>query len=98
MKILSKEKIKVLAEKYGWSLARAEGFVDGEASRRRGKMPTSYARVGIDDYCLGFRAGFFERDGKAGGTGSYEVAASRPTLSNPVDSALEAPASLARSG
>jgi len=61
MKVLSKEKIKVLAEKNGWSLAHAEGYVDGETFRRRGKTPSKYAQIGIDEYCLGFRAGYFER-------------------------------------
>ncbi|HVY07567.1 MAG TPA: hypothetical protein VHB46_16445 [Burkholderiales bacterium] len=61
MSILSKEKVKVLAEKNGWSLALAEGFVDGETFRRRGKLPSTYARIGIDEYCLGFRAAYYER-------------------------------------
>jgi hypothetical protein len=59
MKVLSK--VQVLAERNGWSIARAQGFLDGEMSRRRGAVPSTYARVGIDDYCLGFRAGYFER-------------------------------------
>ena len=29
--------------------------------RRRGAPPTAYAQVGIDDYSLGFRAGYYER-------------------------------------
>ena len=61
MKVLSKEKSKVLAEKYGWSLARAEGYVDGEISRRRRTMPSTYVKIGIDDYSLGFRASYYER-------------------------------------
>ena len=61
MKVLSKEKSKVLAEKFGWSLARAQGYVDGEIARRRGTKPSEYVRVGIDEYCLGFRASYFER-------------------------------------
>jgi hypothetical protein len=61
MTILSKEKSKVLAERNGWSLARAEGYVDGEAIRRRGATPSMYAQIGIDDYCLGFRAAYYER-------------------------------------
>ena len=65
MKVLAKEKVKVLAEKFGWSITRAEGFVDGEIFRRRGKLPPAHAQVGFDDYCLGFRAGYYER---AGGT------------------------------
>ena len=59
MKVLSK--VNVVAERNGWSVARAQGFVDGEMSRRRGGVPSSYARVGIDDYSLGFRAGYYER-------------------------------------
>ena len=61
MKLMASEKLKVIAENNGWSLAHAEGFVDGEASRRRGKPPSKYALIGIDEYCLGFRAGYFER-------------------------------------
>lgn len=61
MKVLSREKFKVLAERNGWSLDHAQGYVDGETSRRRGKPPSKYALIGIDEYCLGFRAGYFER-------------------------------------
>ena len=61
MKVLSREKSKVLAEKYGWSLARAEGYVDGEISRRRRTKPSKYVQIGIDDYSLGFRASYYER-------------------------------------
>ena len=61
MKVLSTEKSKLLAEQHGWSLAHAQGYVDGETSRRLGKVPTLHARVGMDEYSLGFRAGFFER-------------------------------------
>ena len=61
MKVLSKEKIKVLAETHGWSLAHAEGYVEGETFRRCGKTPSTYAQIGIDEYCLGFRAGYYER-------------------------------------
>ena len=61
MKVLAKEKFRMLAEQNGWSLAHAEGFVDGETSRRGGKAPSRYALIGIDEYCLGFRAGYFER-------------------------------------
>jgi len=63
MKVLSKEKIKVLAARNGWSLTRAEGYIDGETFRRRGRPPSTYAKVGIDDYCLGFRASYYERQG-----------------------------------
>jgi len=61
MKRLSEEKLKNLTERYGWSIARAQGYVAGETSRRNGTVPTTYVLVGINDYCVGFRAGFFER-------------------------------------
>ncbi len=54
---------EVLAESNDWSLEKAEGFLEGEASRRRGVQPSLYYMVGLDDYCLGFRAGYFERQG-----------------------------------
>ena len=64
MKVLSKEKSKVLATRNGWSLAKAEGYIDGETFRRRGKTPSMYAQVGIDEYCLGFRASYYERQNR----------------------------------
>jgi len=65
MKVLSKEKSKVLATRNGWSLAQAEGYIDGETFRRRGKSPSMYAQIGIDEYCLGFRASYYERQNPA---------------------------------
>jgi hypothetical protein len=59
--VLSKEKFKVLAEANGWSLDYAKGYVDGETFRLRGKSPSKYVQIGIDEYCLGFRAGYYER-------------------------------------
>ena len=61
MKDLYEEKVKVVAERNGWSHAHAKGFVDGDRTRRRGAAPSKYAQVGIDEYSLGFRAGYFER-------------------------------------
>ena len=61
MKILSEEKSKVLAKQNGWSLAWAEGFVDGERCRRLGLKASTYVHVGIDDFSLGFRAGYYDR-------------------------------------
>jgi hypothetical protein len=58
---LFREKFTMDAEGQGWSIARAQGYMDGESSRRRGKSPSKYVLVGIDEYCLGFRAGYFER-------------------------------------
>ena len=48
MKVLFKERPKVLAEKNGWTIAQAEGYVDGQVSRERGKAPPKYALVGRD--------------------------------------------------
>jgi hypothetical protein len=45
----------------GWSLDYAKGYVDGETFRLRGKKPSNYVLIGIDEYCLGFRAGYYER-------------------------------------
>ena len=61
MKFLSKEKSKVLAERNGWTLAHAEGYVEGQRARKRGTMPQKYVLVGLDDYSQGFRAGYFSR-------------------------------------
>jgi hypothetical protein len=61
MKLLSTEKSKILAEQNGWALDHARGFVDGETCRRLGKTPPRCAVIGIDNYSLGFRAGYFER-------------------------------------
>jgi hypothetical protein len=62
VRYLPKEKFRVLAEANGWSLEHARGYVDGEAFRLRGKQPSKYALVGIDEYCLGFRAGYYQRE------------------------------------
>lgn len=59
---LSSERCRAVAEKNGWSLVRAEGFLAGESFRRLGLTPPKYAQVGIDEYCLGFRAGYYERN------------------------------------
>jgi hypothetical protein len=61
MRVLSEEKVKVLVDRNGWSQALARGYMDGQTLRRRGETPSRYALVGIDDYCLGFRAGYYDR-------------------------------------
>lgn len=61
VKSFPKEKFKMLAEANGWSLEHARGYVDGEAFRLLGNPPSKYALVGIDEYSLGFRAGYYER-------------------------------------
>ena len=51
----------MLAEANGWSLDYAKGYVDGETFRLRSKKPSGYVLIGIDEYSLGFRAGYYER-------------------------------------
>ena len=57
------ENLNIPEDHHLLSLARAKGYSDGVRCRRRGDMPSTYARVGIDDYCAGFRAGYFVRTG-----------------------------------
>lgn len=58
---LSEEKCAALSEQNGWPLAFAEGYIGGQTERRRGNQLSSYVMTGIDQYALGFRAGYFER-------------------------------------
>ncbi len=59
-KALTDEKSSVLPNPDDWTAAHAQGYSDGETWRLSGKPPSQYALVGIDDYCVGFRAGYFE--------------------------------------
>ena len=65
MTVLTKEKSKVLAKSRGWSIERAEGYVEGERYRRRGLPASAYQKVGLDEYCEGFRASYYERGRKS---------------------------------
>lgn len=64
MNDLLEEQSKVLAERNDRTVAEAEGYIDGQISRKRGKVPPKYVLVGRDEYCLGFRAGYFASDRK----------------------------------
>jgi hypothetical protein len=68
VRVLTKEKCQAVAERNGWSMERAKGFVDGETCRLRGRKPSKYALVGIDEYSLGFRAGYYDRRNGASST------------------------------
>ena len=59
---LIKQNSGILANQNGWSTAYAEGYLEGRYNRRLGKSLGTYVRVGIDDYPLGYRAGYFERN------------------------------------
>ncbi len=58
----SHAKHEVLAQQNGWSSAYARGYIEGELAHLNNTAPTIYVMVGIDEYCLGFRARYFEID------------------------------------
>lgn len=73
MKVAPKDRLRTLVQANGWSLECAKGYIDGEIHRLQGRMPAKYCLIGIDEYSLGFRAGYFERqqqDMEAGLPGS----------------------------
>lgn len=57
----SRERARAIAEKMGWSLIQAEGYLEGQQYRQEGLKPTAYQKVGRDEYAKGFRAGFYEQ-------------------------------------
>ena len=61
-KVASAKKLKVVSDRYGCSIAYAQGYLEGEALRTRGAPASHYALVGIDDFAVGFRAGYFLRN------------------------------------
>ena len=61
MESLHDQQSKSLAEINKWSLKFAQGFLRGEESRHIRVKLSSFVNVGIDDYCQGFRAGYFGR-------------------------------------
>jgi hypothetical protein len=54
----AKEDFRDLAEKNGWSEGFAEGYVDGKAARIRGTQSPTYPLGDLDEYRLGFSAGY----------------------------------------
>jgi len=59
---MNNDNFRLYPQQNEWSVARVEGFAAGEIARRSGNTPSRYAMIGIDDYSLGFRAGYFERN------------------------------------
>lgn len=55
----SLEKAEVAERAYGRSPDHARGYLDGLAYRMHGKRPSKYLIIGIDEYALGFRAGYY---------------------------------------
>lgn len=67
--ITENARAKVLAERYGWPLDGAAGYVEGEAFRERSRpradpLPPRLL-VGRDEYAIGFRAGYYGRRASA---------------------------------
>ena len=58
---LVEERQRRLAEKNGWTINRAKGYYEGEATRAKGDLPSQYAMVGTDEHCRGYREGYFGR-------------------------------------
>jgi hypothetical protein len=58
MRVSLSEDFKDLAEKNGWSEAFAEGYIDGRAARTQGRQSRAYPLGDLDDYRLGFLAGY----------------------------------------
>jgi len=57
----SLEASEALERAYGWSADRARGYLDGIAYRVNGLQPSKYLVIGIDDYAVGFRVGYYKR-------------------------------------
>ncbi|HVQ61859.1 MAG TPA: hypothetical protein VMS53_07240 [Burkholderiales bacterium] len=58
MKVLLKDDFRDLAEKNGWSEGFAEGYVDGKAARTNGTQTHRYPLGDLDEYRMGFLAGY----------------------------------------
>ena len=55
--MLIEKTVQRLADKHGWTATYLEGYVNGKTARRRGDAPSTFELIGIDEYCLGYRAG-----------------------------------------
>ena len=53
-----KDDTRNLAEKNGWSEAFAEGYIDGRAARTSSSQTNSYPVGDLDEYRMGFLAGY----------------------------------------
>jgi len=53
-----KDDFRDLAEKNGWSEAFAEGYIDGKAARTNGAQTHRYPVGDLDEYRMGFLAGY----------------------------------------
>ena len=60
MKDVFEEKSLELVEEMGWTMRRAEGYIDGETYRRRGQEISTYHKIALDEYAQGFRTGYYK--------------------------------------
>ncbi len=58
---LTEEKYTALSLQNDWPIEFAEGYIAGQTERRRGRPLSSYIMTGMDQYALGYRAGYFNR-------------------------------------
>ena len=61
MKQVSTEKSQALVEEMGWTMERANGYVDGETYRRRGLEISTNHKIAMDEYAQGFRTGYYKQ-------------------------------------
>ena len=61
MKQMVTEKSQALVEEMGWTMQRAEGYVDGETYRRRGLEISTCHKIAMDEYAQGFRTGYYKQ-------------------------------------
>ena len=61
MPVFSEDKPGLPSPPRDWTFERTRGFIQGAQHRRLGTLPSSYPIIGMDDYCVGFREGYFER-------------------------------------
>lgn len=52
-------KVDELVEEMGWSMERAQGYVDGGVSHQSGEDLATKHRFGMDEYSKGFRTGYY---------------------------------------
>ena len=59
MSDLSSKKRDELVRELGWSLERAQGYLDGVEAQVAGQTLAPRHKVGMDDYAKGFRTGYY---------------------------------------
>lgn len=59
MTTILKDKRDALAQNMGWTPQRAQGYVDGETSQRRGQDLPGRHEVDANEYSKGFLTGYY---------------------------------------